>query len=104
MDVLSGLVALYSQLEEIEPDEIASDGLTAVETALDDLVDSVPTISEGIEMGHAALNELEEHIPILEDSRQWLDDRHLAGPARWKLGRKQAVRRSIDEYRLAHQS
>lgn len=28
--------------------------------------------------------------------------RHLAAPARWKIERKQAVRRSIDEYRQTH--
>jgi len=72
--VLSGLVALYNQLDDIDLDDIVSDGLATMEEAIEELVDNVPTIAEGLQMGQAALDDLEEHIPILEDGRDWLDD------------------------------
>jgi hypothetical protein len=72
--VLSGLVALYDQLDEIDLDDIVDNGLNAVGDALDELVDNVPTVSEGLQMGQAALDELEQHIPLIEDGRDWLDD------------------------------
>jgi hypothetical protein len=72
--VLSGLVALYDQLDEIDLDDIVDNGLAAVGDALDELVDNVPTIAEGLQIGQAALDDLEQHIPILEDGRDWLED------------------------------
>ena len=72
--VLSGLVALYDQLEEIDLDDIFNSGLETVGGALDELVDSIPTVAEGLKMGQAALEELEQQIPLLEDGRDWLND------------------------------
>ena len=53
--VLSGLVALYDQLEEIDLDDIFNSGLETVGGALDELVDSIPNVAEGLKMGQAAL-------------------------------------------------
>jgi len=72
--VLSGLVALYDQLEEIDLDDIVNSGLETVGGALDELVENVPTVAEGLKMGQAALEELEQQIPLLEDGRDWLND------------------------------
>lgn len=74
---LSGLVALFDQLDEIDLDDIVDDGLSVVGSAFDELTLNLPTVSEGLALGQAALKELEQHIPLLEDGRDWLDG-HLS--------------------------
>lgn len=70
--VMSGLLVLYDQLEEIDFEEIVNSGLETVGDAFDDLVDNVPAIAAGLEMGQLALDELEEQIPSVEQGRNWL--------------------------------
>ncbi len=74
VSLLSGLVALYEQLEAVDLGEILDQGLASVTTGITSLLDDVPTLSEGIEAGRQALDELEDHIPALENGRRWIDD------------------------------
>ncbi len=71
--VLSGLVALYGQLDEADVTETVQNGLAIVTNSINDLIDKTPTLSEGIEMGHLALAEVENHLPQLEDGRIWME-------------------------------
>lgn len=74
VSLLAGLLALYEQLEGVDLGEVLDEGLAAVGTSLSDLVDELPTLSESIESGRRALDEFDEHIPALEEGRQWLDE------------------------------
>jgi hypothetical protein len=71
--ILSGLVALYDQLDEVDVTETVQNGLAIVTDSINNLVDQTPVLSEGIELGHQALAEVEEHIPQLEDGRIWME-------------------------------
>lgn len=70
--ILSGLVALYDQLEGIDLENALNGGLAAMGTAVDNLMDRIPTVNEGLALGQEALSQLEAHIPLLENGRQWL--------------------------------
>ena len=71
--VLSGLVALYEQLDEVDVSATVQNGLSTVADSIDELVEHTPTLSEGIALGQQALIEVEEHLPLLEDGRVWLE-------------------------------
>lgn len=71
--VLSGLVTLYEQLDEIDVTETVQNGLTSVSESINEFIDQTPVLSEGIAVGEQALAEVEAHIPQLEDGRLWLD-------------------------------
>jgi hypothetical protein len=71
--VLSGLVALYDQLDEVDVTETVQNGLAIVSDSINNLIDQTPVLSEGIEKGHQALAEVEEHLPQLEDGRVWME-------------------------------
>lgn len=81
VEILRGLVSLYEQLDEIDLPAIVGSGLSTVEGAFDGLMTEIPTVREGIEIGQQALNELEEQLPVIEESRRWLNERFkvLAG-------------------------
>jgi len=70
---LSGLVALYEMLDEVDVTETMQNGLAFVSDSINDLVDQTPTLSEGIALGQQALVEVEEHLPRLEDGRVWME-------------------------------
>lgn len=70
--VLTGLVALYEQLEQVGVPSLAAAGVTAVGTALTDLMSGVPSLDEGLVMGEQALAGIEAHLPTLENGRIWL--------------------------------
>ena len=72
LSLLSGLVALYEQLDGVDIGDAWENGVAAFSTRVDELVAEVPTLSEGIELGRAALDELDDHIPLLENGRFWL--------------------------------
>lgn len=72
ISVLSGLIALYEQLEEIDIGNTVDQGLAAVTTTITDLVNRAPDLSASIEAGQVALAEFENHIPLLENGRNWL--------------------------------
>lgn len=71
--ILSGLVALYDQLDEVDVTETVQNGLAIVADSINDLIDQTPVLSEGIELGHQALAEVEAHLPQLEDGRIWME-------------------------------
>lgn len=71
--VLAGLVTLYEQLDEIDVTETVQTGLATVSENINELIDQTPTLSEGIELGQQALAEVEEHLPLLEDGRIWIE-------------------------------
>lgn len=70
--MLSGLVNLYEQLDEINLAQVVDDGLTTVGDVLSGLVDEVPLVSQGIQTGQQAIDELEQLLPQVKDGRQWL--------------------------------
>ena len=71
--VLSGLVALYEQLDEVDVSELMTDGLTAVSESINSMVATSPLLAEGIAAGQQALDEIEAHLPLLENGRLWLE-------------------------------
>jgi hypothetical protein len=75
VSLLSGLLTLYEQLEEVNLGTLLDEGLASVTTSINSLLAELPTMAEGIEAGQQALNELEDHIPLLENGRDWLDER-----------------------------
>jgi hypothetical protein len=75
LGLLTGLIALYEQMEEVDFSEILDEGLSALSSNITSLVAELPTLAEGIAAGRQALDELEEHIPLLEDGRHWLTER-----------------------------
>lgn len=72
VSVLSGLLALYEQLEEVDIGDTVDQGLAAVSTTITDLLNKTPSLSQSIEAGQIALAEFENHIPLLENGRNWL--------------------------------
>ncbi len=69
---LAGLVALYEQLEKVDVQEMFRQGNTAVSASFQTLLDQLPTLSEGVALSHAAINNLEAQLPLLENGRSWL--------------------------------
>jgi hypothetical protein len=70
---LTGLVALYELLDDVDATAWLEDGVTAVTGAITDLTDDLSRLSEGVALGRQALVDLDEHIPLLEDGRAWLN-------------------------------
>ena len=73
LGILSGLVALYEQLDGVDVAGTLGEGLTAVSQTLTDLMDNTPTLRDSIAAGQQALDELDAHIPTIEEGRIWLD-------------------------------
>ena len=73
VSLLAGLVALYEQLENVDMEGALTEGLSAVSDTITQWVEEIPTLDEGIELGRQALDDLENHIPLLENGRIWLD-------------------------------
>jgi hypothetical protein len=73
ISLLGGLVALFEQLDEVDVEGVLAEGFTAVSETITNWIDDIPTLDEGLVMGRQALDELEEHIPLLENGRIWLD-------------------------------
>ena len=71
--VLGGLVALYEQLDAVDVTDTIQDGLDSVTDTIAALLDGTPTLSQGIAMGQQALADVDAHLPVLEDGRNWLD-------------------------------
>ena len=71
--LLAGLVALYEQFDDVDMTAVWEEGAAAVSESIADWVEEIPTLDEGIELGQQALDNLEEHIPLLENGRIWLD-------------------------------
>jgi len=73
ISVMAGLIALYEQLDSVDVGAVVDDGLTAVTEQFDTLTASLPDLDESIAAGRLALDDLEAHIPLLENGRAWLD-------------------------------
>ncbi len=71
--VLSGLIALYEQLDEVDVSDTIQAGIDSVSDTIASLIDGTPTLSEGIAMGQQALADVDAHLPVLENGRMWLD-------------------------------
>jgi len=76
VSILSGLVSLYQQLDEVDLTELLEEGVASVSASIRDLFDAVPSLAEGVEIGQVALDELEQHIPLLREGQFWLEE-HL---------------------------
>lgn len=69
---LAGLVALYEQLEDVNLIGTINSGLSAFSARLADLMAETPTLADGIAAGREALQDIEGHIPLLQNGRIWL--------------------------------
>lgn len=72
LGILGGLVALYEQLDGADLGGIVESGLGAVGEKINELLGGVPALSAGLDGGQLALGEVEAHIPLLDNGRQWL--------------------------------
>lgn len=72
VSVLSGLLALYEQLEQVDVSAVVQGGISAVSDSLTNLLNGVPGLDEGITISQQALTDLENHIPLVENGRIWL--------------------------------
>lgn len=76
VSVLVGLVALYEQMDQVDVGTVWQTGLTAVSNSLAALLADIPWLQQGIAAGRQALQEVEMHIPLLQNGRAWLDNHH----------------------------
>ena len=77
VSLLAGLIALYEQLDGVDITETIDAGLDTFGAAIGELVDDLPRLENGVARGEEALNNLEAQIPQVREGRVWLDD-HLA--------------------------
>jgi hypothetical protein len=71
--LLAGLVALYEQFEQLDLSETVDSGLDAFGGVLDGLIEGLPGLEAGIDAGRAALDELDAHLPTMQNGRIWLE-------------------------------
>lgn len=72
--ILGGLVALYEELERLDVDTIVDAGISSIGDIVNDLLESVPGLQEGLEIGQEALDNFEEQVPLVDSGRRWLAD------------------------------
>lgn len=72
LGVLGGLVALYEQLDAADLGGVVENGLGAVGQKIGELLGGVPALALGLDAGQLALGEVEAHIPLLDNGRNWL--------------------------------
>ena len=70
--LLSGLIALYQQLDEIDLSAVLENGMSSLSVGISDLMNDLPSLETGIQIGENALNEFEAQIPLLQNGRSWL--------------------------------
>lgn len=93
--VLSGLVALYEQLEGIDMGATLDNGLSAVSSTLADLLNYTPDLSHGLEISKQALADFEAHIPVLENGRIWLNN-HMASVRAYYEGVRTVLETAVE--------
>jgi hypothetical protein len=71
--ILSGLVALYEELDAVDISDSIQAGIDTVSGTIAGLIDGTPTLSAGIAVGQQALADVDAHLPVLENGRNWLD-------------------------------
>lgn len=72
LTVLGGLVALYQQLDDLDPGEVIENGLTTLGEHVGGLLENAPGLAAGLQTGGLALADVEAHLPLLDNGRQWL--------------------------------
>lgn len=72
ISVLSGLIALYEHLESIDLGQLALDGITSVSSGIGTLLAEIPGLTESLETGRQALQELEDQLPALQRGQHWI--------------------------------
>ncbi len=77
VSVLVGLLALYEQMDAVDVQGVWRVGITAVTNSLANLIDEIPWLREGVAAGQQALQNVEAHIPLLQNGRYWLEDHRL---------------------------
>jgi hypothetical protein len=70
--VLGGLLALYSQLDELELDEVVEGGLDELGFWIDQALSHVPVLRRGLATADKLLGQLEASLPSIEDGIGWL--------------------------------
>jgi hypothetical protein len=73
VSLLAGLVALYEQFEQLDLAATVDNGLDAFGGVIDGLIEELPGLEAGINAGRAALDELEAHLPTMQNGRIWLE-------------------------------
>ena len=72
LGLLSGLVLLYEELEELDLGQVVAEGLATVDETLDGIMAQVPDVADGLAVGNQALQELQDEIPALESGWMWM--------------------------------
>ncbi len=73
VSVLVGLVALYEQMDQVDVGTVWQTGLTAVSNSLAALLADVPWLQQSVAAGRQALQEVEAHLPLLQNGRAWVE-------------------------------
>ncbi|MDX1663161.1 MAG: hypothetical protein R3272_05160 [Candidatus Promineifilaceae bacterium] len=76
LGLLTGLVALYEQLDALPLEDTVDSGLNNFSKSVGSLLNELPALDAGVSTGQQALDELEAHIPLLKDGRNWVES-HL---------------------------
>jgi hypothetical protein len=77
VSLLAGLVALYEQLDQLDLSAAVDSGLDVFGGVIDGLIEELPGLEAGIDAGRAALDELDAHLPTMQNGRIWLEG-HMA--------------------------
>lgn len=70
--VLSGLVALYDRIDDINLPDLLEEGASRIGSAVSELLDDVPQLDEGLAASRRALDQFESDIPLVDAGRRWL--------------------------------
>jgi hypothetical protein len=70
--VLGGLLALYSQLDELELDDVVEGGLDELGFWIDQALSHVPILRRGLTTADRLLGQLEASLPSIGDGIGWL--------------------------------
>jgi hypothetical protein len=88
--LLSGLVALYDQLDEVNLAEAVDEGIESFGNTIREFVDDLPFVEEGIAAGQEALDVFAGQIPLVESGHAWLSA-HLDQLERYYVGATQIL-------------
>ncbi len=93
--VMAGLVALYEQLEAVDMETAVDQGLNAVSSSIETMLSEMPTLSESLQRGRQALQNLEAEMPLVENGRLWLID-HLGKIEAYFQSVEQLLAQTVD--------
>jgi hypothetical protein len=72
LNVLTGLVALYDQLDKVDVASVIDGGVTAVGGVMRGFLEKAGRVAQGVVRGREALDQFEAQIPAVENGRHWL--------------------------------